>query len=166
MSRLSTSQAWFWYYTWTRCLFSLLNYVSQLTRLLVETKVSAESQILQDILFCFGIFFSFCLWSFHDLSSFLLCPLSSASSLLDFFHCSFLLGALCTTPVHYLSFPNIGFGFPNIIRLILTLFVSAFLLVSSHASSKLRGKCEEIWQSREQYPETWSGKWLNNRASH
>lgn len=113
-------------------------------------------------------FFSFCLWSFHDLSSFLLCPLSlsSASSLLGFFHCSFLLGALCTTPVHYLSFPNIVFGFPNIIRLILTVFVSAFLLVSSRASSKLRGKCEEVWQSREQYPETWSGKWLNSRASH
>lgn len=32
-------------------------------------------------------FFSFCLWSFHDLSSFLCCPLSlsSASSLLGFF---------------------------------------------------------------------------------
>lgn len=57
-----------------------------------------------------------------------------------FFHCSFLLGALCTTPVHYLSFPNIGFGFPNIIRLILAVFVSAFLLVCSHASSKAERK--------------------------
>lgn len=94
----------------------------------------AESQILQDILFCFGGFFC---WFFPLLPVILSCPFIFPSLPFvfaisffpcGFFHCSFLLGALCTIPVHYLSFPNTGFAFPNIIRLILTLLICAFLL--------------------------------------
>lgn len=117
---------------------------------------SAESQILQGILFCFGgvffgLFFIFPLacdpfTSFH-LSFFAFCL---CHQLLPFWVISlFLLGALCTIPVHYLSFPNSVFAFPNIIRLILTLLICAFLLalltffIQSHEESVWRSDSPE-----------------------
>lgn len=169
VSHLSISQAWFWY-TSTHYLCSLFSYVSPFTRLLVETNVSLQNLKFYRtacsalVGFFFGCFFPLltvilsCPFIFPSL------PFVFAISFFPcgFFHCSFLLGALCTIPVHYLSFPK-------------WVCISQHHQVNSHTFDqcfppsfahilhpKLRGKCEEIRQSREQHPETWSGKWLNN----
>lgn len=131
---------------------------------------SAKSQILQDSLFCFGGVFFWLFFSPLDCDPFMS------------FHLSFFAFCLChqLLPLWVFSLflpPWCSLHHPCALSLLPKhwICISQHHQVNSHTFDqcfppsfahilhpKLRGKCEEIRQSREQHPETWSGKWLNN----